>query len=140
MVKIRSIETIRVALPTRRTHKWTGITEPIGGYVLVRMEGDDGKVGWGEAPVLEDWGGDHGRYCGETPETTKHMIERYLAPAVEGADAGNFVELHGRMDAIIKGYPYAKGTSTWPRTTSSAAAAGCRSTAFSADGRVRGSW
>ncbi len=110
MVKIRSIETIRVALPTRRTHKWTGLTEPIGGYVLVRMEGDDGKVGWGEAPVLKDWGGDHGRCYGETPETTKHVIERYLSPAVEGADAGNFVELHGRMDAIIKGYPYAKGT------------------------------
>lgn len=110
MVKIRSIETIRVALPTRRTHKWTGLTEPIGSYVLVRMGGDDGKVGWGEAPVLKDWGGDYGRYYGETPETTKHVIERYLAPAVEGADAGNFVELHGRMDAIIKGYPYAKGT------------------------------
>ena len=60
--------------------------------------------------MVKDWGGDHGRYDAETPETTKHVIERYLAPAVEGADAGNFVELHGRMDAIIKGYPYAKGT------------------------------
>ena len=50
MVKIRSIETIGVAVPTRWTHKRPGLTEPIGGYVLVRMEGDDGKVGCGEAP------------------------------------------------------------------------------------------
>ena len=58
MVAIAAIETIHVALPTRRDHKWTGLTEPIGGYLLVRMEGDDGTVGWGEAPALKDWGGE----------------------------------------------------------------------------------
>ncbi len=108
MVSIASIETILVALPTRRAHRWTGLTEPIGGYVLVRMTGDDGAVGWGEAPVLKDWGGDHGRYFGESPGTAMHVIDRYLFPAVKGASAGNFVELHLRMDAAIKGYPYAK--------------------------------
>ena len=33
--KIRSVETLIVALPTRREHKWTGLTESIGRYVLV---------------------------------------------------------------------------------------------------------
>jgi muconate cycloisomerase len=108
MVAIAAIETIHVALPTRREHKWTGLTEPIGGYLLVRIEGDDGTVGWGEAPALKDWGGDFGRYYGETPGTVKHVIETYLAPAVAGADAANFIDLHARMDAIIKGHPYAK--------------------------------
>ncbi len=107
-MKIAKVETIHVALPTRRVHKWTGLTEPIGGYVLVKLIGDGGEAGWGEAPVLKDWGGDYGRYYGETPGTTMHLIERYLAPAVMGADPVNIAELHRIMDAAIKGYPYAK--------------------------------
>ncbi len=108
MTRITAVETRHVALPPRRAHRWAGLTEPIGGYVLVRALGDDGRAGWGEAPVLKDWGGDWGRYFGETPGTTVHVIERYLAPAVAGVDAANIVELHARMDAAIKGYPYAK--------------------------------
>lgn len=108
MVRIKSLETLQVQLPTRREHKWTGLTEPIGGYVLVRMVGEDSTVGWGEGPALKDWGGDYGRYYGEGPGTTIHVIERYLKPVVEGLEAANIVELHRRMDAIIKGFPYAK--------------------------------
>lgn len=108
MIRIKSVETLHVALPPRRVHKWTGLTEPIGAYVLVRVIGDDGASGWGEAPVLKDWGGDYGRYFGETPGTTVHVIQRYLARAVVDAEAGNIAELHHRMDTAIKGYPYAK--------------------------------
>jgi muconate cycloisomerase len=107
-MKIVKVETTHVMLPARRVHAWTGLTEPIGGYVLVGVSGAGGAVGWGEAPVLKDWGGDYGRYYGETPGTTIHVIERYLAPAVKGADPLNIVELHRLMDAAIMGYPYAK--------------------------------
>src|SRR5206468_3628842 len=31
--RIQSIETVLVQLPTRREHKWTGLTEPIGRYL-----------------------------------------------------------------------------------------------------------
>jgi len=109
MTAIADIEIIHIALPTRREHKWTGLTEPIGGYILVRMTGEDGNVGWGEAPALKDWGGDYGHYFGESPGTTKHVIGRYLGPAVTGCDSTNFVALNQCMDATIKGYPYAKG-------------------------------
>ena len=64
---IAAIELHHVALPTRREHKWTGLTEPIGGYVLVKMTDAAGAVGWGEAPALKDWGGEFGRYFGESP-------------------------------------------------------------------------
>ena len=30
------------------------------------MTDEDGGVGWGEAPALKDWGGDFGRYFGES--------------------------------------------------------------------------
>ena len=108
MPAIKQIEVIHVNLPTRREHKWTGLTESIGGYILARMESDTHAVGWGEAPALKDWGGDYGRYFGESPGTTKFVVENYLAPAVKGCEVGNIADLHQRMDAAVKGYPYAK--------------------------------
>ena len=108
MPAIKEIEVVHVALPTRREHKWTGLTEPIGGYILVKMTSDAGVTGWGEAPALKDWGGDYGHYFGESPGTTKHVVERYLAPAAAGCEVGNIADLTRRMEAIIKGYPYAK--------------------------------
>ena len=105
---ITAIETVHVALPTRREHKWTGLTEPIGGYILIKMTDDGGSVGWGEAPALKDWGGEFGRYFGESPGTTVEVVTRHLAPAVRGCLPGEIVELHARMDRAIKGYPYAK--------------------------------
>lgn len=108
MSSIASIATLMVQLPTRREHKWTGLTEPIGRYILVKMTDADGRTGWGEAAALKDWGGEFGRYFGESASIVEHVIERYLAPAVKGIDPANIVELHARMDAVIKGYPYAK--------------------------------
>lgn len=105
---IASLATLIVQLPTRREHKWTGLTEPIGRYILVQMTDSDGRTGWGEAAALKDWGGEFGRYFGESAGIVDFVIGRYLAPAVEGVDTANIVELHARMDAVIKGYPYAK--------------------------------
>ena len=97
-----------VAVPTRREHKWTGLTESIGRYVLVRVTDDAGHAGWGEAPALKDWGGEYGRYFGESTATVELVIRRYLGPAALGVPVGNIGLLHRRMDAAVKGYPYAK--------------------------------
>jgi muconate cycloisomerase len=105
---IASVATLLVKLPTRREHKWTGLTEPIGRYVLVRMTDDAGRVGWGEAPALKDWGGEFGRYFGESTATVQLVVQRYLGPAAVGVAVGNIGLLHQRMDAAVKGYPYAK--------------------------------
>ena len=105
---IAAVEPFHVVLPPRREHKWTGLTEPIGGYVLVKMTDQGGGAGWGEAPALKDWGGEFGRYFGESPGTTIEVVTRHLAPAVKGCLPGEIAELHARMDRAIKGYPYAK--------------------------------
>jgi len=105
---IAGIELFHVALPTRREHKWTGLQEPIGGYVILKMTDGDGRTGWGEAPVLKDWGGEFGRYFGESPGTVRAVVSRYLAPAVAGCLPGDITELHARMDRALKGHPYAK--------------------------------
>src|SRR5258708_38701771 len=107
---IASIELFHVGLPTRREHRWTGLTEPIGGYVLVKMSDTSGLAGWGEAPALKEWGGEFGRYFGESPGTVMHLISHHLAPAVAGCLPGDIVELHARMDRAFKGYPYAKAS------------------------------
>ncbi len=105
---IAGIELFQVSLPTRREHKWTGLQEPIGGYVILKMTDADGRVGWGEAPVLKDWGGEFGRYFGESPGTVRVVVSQYLAPAVMGCRPGDIAELHARMDRALKGHPYAK--------------------------------
>jgi len=105
---VKSVETMIVQLPTRREHKWTGLTEVIGRYVLVKITDSDGRVGWGEAPALKDWGGEFGRYFGESALIVRSVIDNYLAPAILGMELGNVAAVHRAMDAIIKGYPYAK--------------------------------
>jgi muconate cycloisomerase len=107
-MKITKIETIPIRLPTRRAHQWASLTTPIGVYVILKLHTDEGLVGLGEAPVLKDWGGDHGRYFGETPQTTVHIINDILAPALTGQDPGRFESIHGLMDKAVKGYPYCK--------------------------------
>jgi len=108
--QIQGIELFHVALPTRREHKWAGLTEAIGGYLLVKLTDSAGTCGWGEAPVLKDWGGDWGRYFGESPSTTLAVINEHLWPAIRGIEVADFAELHARMDKAIKGFPYAKAS------------------------------
>ncbi len=107
-MKITHIETIPIRLPTRRVHQWASLTTPIGVYVIIKLHTDEGLIGLGEAPVLKDWGGDHGKYFGETPQTTTHVINDILAPALAGQDPCRFEALHGLMDKAVKGYPYCK--------------------------------
>ena len=107
-MKITQIETIPIRLPTRRVHQWASLTTPIGVYVIIKLHTDEGLVGLGEAPVLKDWGGDHGKYFGETPQTTTHIINDILAPALAGQDPCRFEALHALMDKAVKGYPYCK--------------------------------
>jgi muconate cycloisomerase len=107
-MKITRIETIPIRLPTRRVHQWASLTTPIGVYVIIKLHTDDGLVGLGEAPVLKDWGGDYGKYFGETPQTTTHVINEILAPALKGQDPRRFEAIHALMDKAVKGYPYCK--------------------------------
>jgi muconate cycloisomerase len=108
-MRVVGVDTITVSLPTRRVHAWAGLSTAIGrDYVLVRVRSDEGLEGWGEAPVLKDWGGDHGRYFGESPQTTIAVVRDYLAPGLEGADPLALEGAYARLDRAVRGYPYAK--------------------------------
>ena len=107
-MKIQSIETIPVKLPTRRVHQWANLKTPIGVYLLVKLTTDDGWTGLGEAPALKDWGGDHMRYYGETPASVAAVIRDILAPNLAGEDPRRIEWIHTLMDRAVKGYPYSK--------------------------------
>jgi muconate cycloisomerase len=107
-VRITSFETFMVALPWRRLHKMAFPGEVLGRYVIVRLRTDDGLEGLGEATVIKEWGGDHGRYFGESPELTARLIDSVLGPTLLDQDPFDLEAAHHRMDLAVKGYPYAK--------------------------------
>lgn len=92
----------------RRSWRWRGLEQELGRWVLVRVETSDGVVGWGEATPLADWGGDHGRYYGETVTTVTHVVTDLIAPAVIGVGIWDHAELDLRVSRAIRGHPYAR--------------------------------
>jgi muconate cycloisomerase len=108
-LKIRGGEVFLVALPIRRPHHWVGHSARIGeGYAVLKLELENGIVGWGEAQVIGTWGGDHGARYGETPKMTALALKETLIPAITGQNVTEIEQLHARMHRVLKGYPYAK--------------------------------
>ena len=73
------------------------------------MTDDAGIVGWGEAPALKDWGGEFGRYFGESPGTTIEVVTAVSRAGGDGLPCpARSPNCMPAWIAIIKGYPYAK--------------------------------
>lgn len=81
---------------------------PIGRHYILKLQTDDGIVGWGETPAIATWGGAFGMYYGETAETVDHIVRDYLLPALADVDPRNISACHDAMDRAVKGHPYAK--------------------------------
>lgn len=107
-MKIKTIEAFPIRLPARRDFKWAGLRENLGGFVVVRLETEDGVIGWGEATPLPDWGGAAGRRGGETQATVCAMIRDVLAPVVLGLDVSDVTAARLAMDRAAIGNSYAK--------------------------------
>lgn len=108
-LKIRGGEVFLVALPIRRPHHWAGHTTRIGeGYTVLRLDLENGITGWGEAQPISTWGGDHAKHYGESPKMTARVIEDILLPSITGHDVTDIEQLHGRMNRVLRGHPYAK--------------------------------
>ncbi len=108
-LKIRGGKVFLVALPIRRPHFWAGHTTRIGeGYIVLRLELESGIAGWGETQVIGTWGGDHGSKYGEAPRPTAVVLRDILLPAITGLDVTQLDLLHGQMNRVLRGHPYAK--------------------------------
>lgn len=100
-MKIASVETIIIDLPTVRPHKLAMATINSQGLVLVRVRDEEGNVGLGEASVIPHYGS-------ETVEAIKVVIDDYLAPAVIGVIAADLEVLHQKMNECLKENYYPK--------------------------------
>ena len=90
-MRIKTIEPIAVSLPMKKPVQMAGETVARADNVLVRIESEDGVVGWGEAasaPVM-------------TGETVASMMAAvaHLAPGLLSRDAVDFAGAAAAMDA-----------------------------------------
>jgi L-alanine-DL-glutamate epimerase-like enolase superfamily enzyme len=94
-VKIKRVEPIAVSLPMKKPVFMAGVEIRAADNVLVRIEGDKGVIGWGEAASAPTM-------TGETVESMMAAIA-YLTPAVEGRPiediAGTLAAMSNRMYA-----------------------------------------
>jgi muconate cycloisomerase len=99
-VRIKTIEPIAVSLPLKKPVQMAGETVTRADNVLVRIEAEDGVVGWGEAasaPMM-------------TGETVASMMAalHHMAPALVSRAADDFAGAAAAMDAQIYGNTGAK--------------------------------
>lgn len=102
-MKIKSIESILVDIPTKRVHKLSFGSVTVQNYVIVRIRSEDGFEGIGEASTI---GGPS--WAQESTETIKLIIDTYLAPHLIGIDPRNIRAIGGLMDRLAKGNSFAK--------------------------------
>jgi muconate cycloisomerase len=102
-VKIADLRVVRADIPVRRPHAMSFTTLRAVNFAFVRLETDDGLVGWGEAACL---GGP--TWSEESAESVAATIERYIAPWLVGQDASGIESLRLEMARRIQGNPFAR--------------------------------
>jgi muconate cycloisomerase len=107
-MKITAIDVFPFRLKPRRDFKWAGLREDLGGFVAVKIQTDEGIVGWGEATPLPDWGGAAGRRSGETQATVVTIVRDVIAPVLIGTDPTAVTAARKAMDLAVIGNNYAK--------------------------------
>lgn len=102
--EIQGIDAVIVDVPLRRTHFHASGVHAGQSYVFVKLVTKGGAVGIGEG--VTPGGGTF--WGGESVETIKAVIDRYLAPALIGANVFDLEILLHRMDRVAAGNQFAK--------------------------------
>jgi L-alanine-DL-glutamate epimerase-like enolase superfamily enzyme len=99
-VRIKTIEPIAVSLPMKKPVKMAGETVTRADNILVRIETDDGAIGWGEAASAPTM----------TGETVAGMMAAvsHMAPGLLKRAADDFAGAAAAMDAQMYGNSGAK--------------------------------
>ncbi|WP_324752231.1 mandelate racemase/muconate lactonizing enzyme family protein [Roseovarius sp. Pro17] len=106
-MKITALNPQIIQLPGSSDYTWRSLEVPIGRYVILRIETDDGITGLGEAPAILSWGGENQRYAGEDPEIVCHLV-KFLSPKLIGRDPTDIKGALAMMDEGVRGFPYTK--------------------------------
>jgi len=95
-VIIKSVQAYAVALPLKKPIKMAHAVFETVENVLVRIESEDGFVGWGEAASAPS-------LTGETWQGMVSLIRDYIAPRIVGGDARLRAKIMARISANIFG-------------------------------------
>lgn len=102
-MKIHSIETVLVDIPTTRVHHLSFGAIAAQNYVVVRVRCHDGGIGVGEASTI---GGP--AWAEESTETIKAIIDTYLTPHLLGRDPRDLQSMSSLMERLVRGNRFAK--------------------------------
>jgi muconate cycloisomerase len=98
--KIKRVEPIAISLPMLKPMKMAGVLIASADNVLVKIETDDGHIGWGEAASAPTM-------TGETMASMTIAV-RYMAPALAGCALANVEQANALMDQAMYGNNAAK--------------------------------
>lgn len=101
-MKITAVDIIPYRIPYREVHKIATLTLSAVDNVIVRIRTDKGVEGIGECVTEAKWNS-------TVMEAHAVLLEKYLAPAIVGADPFRIREVWARMDAVVNGQLPAKG-------------------------------
>lgn len=104
-LKITKVTTHIIDLPIVRAHQFAATRIKTQAYLIVEIETENGIIGLGEGvtPGGPWWSGD-------SIETMKTMIDRYLGPAIVGRSAHNINDIHKVMNHVAAANLFAKAT------------------------------
>jgi muconate cycloisomerase len=102
-MKIISLESILVDLPTIRAHKLARQTVMQQTLVVLRLQTDTGLEGLGEATTIGGLS-----YGEESPESIKSAIDTYISPVVIGLDPNNVNSVMAEIERHVVGNRLAK--------------------------------
>ena len=102
VLKITRIRVREVAIPLLKSYTISRVgTLTKTGSVVLEMDTDQGLTGVGESdPAL--------MFTGESQHTVMAMLRHHLGPAILGRNPLELEQLHGLMDSICVGNPFAK--------------------------------
>lgn len=103
MVRIETVETLIVEIPTVRAHILAMATMRTQTVTLVRIRSSDGIEGIGEGTTIGGLA-----YGPESPSHIKLTIDDYIAPLMTGRDASHPAEIMRAIDQSIVGNSFAR--------------------------------
>lgn len=101
-MRLRQIDLKLVRLPLIRPFRTSSSVKDHLAHILVRIESDEGHVGWGESASPSD-----PYYCPETTETCWHILRDFLGPLVLGKEWKSIDEFSD-LYRLVKGNNFAK--------------------------------
>jgi L-alanine-DL-glutamate epimerase-like enolase superfamily enzyme len=100
-MKIRNVQAVSIASKLKKPFKIAKMVRERASSTVVTIETDEGVRGYGEATFAHF-------FAGETQDSARTVIAKFLAPGLIGKDPTNILSLVDQMNTAIAGNPFAK--------------------------------